>query len=61
MHGHAYVIIPIEFAAMQGTLDETLAPLRRGAADVFPQEKLEFNDVTGALRLLHSTPFEFEA
>ncbi|BBU60393.1 hypothetical protein MSC49_03280 [Methylosinus sp. C49] len=61
MYGLAYVIIPIEFASLQGALDETLAPFKRGGADVFPQEKLEFDDVTGALRLLHTTPLEFEA
>jgi len=60
VYGLAYVIIPIEFASLQGELDGALAPFRRGGADAFPHEKLEFDDVTGALRLLHTTPLEFE-
>jgi hypothetical protein len=60
MYGLAYVIIPIEFASLQGALDETLAPFKRGGADVFSHDKLEFDDVTDTLRLLHTTPLEFE-
>ncbi|WP_442754255.1 hypothetical protein ACNHKD_14850 [Methylocystis sp. JAN1] len=59
MYGLAYVIIPTEFASLQGVLDEALAPFRRGGPDEFPREKLAFDDVTDALRRLHDARFEF--
>lgn len=59
MYGLAYVIIPTELASLQGVLDEALAPFRRGGPDDFSREKLDFDDVTEALRRLHAARFEF--
>jgi hypothetical protein len=59
MYGLAYVIIPTEFASLQGALDEALTPFRRGGRDDFPREKLAFDDVTDALRRMHEARFDF--
>jgi hypothetical protein len=59
MYGLAYVIIPTEFASLQGVLDEALAPFRRGGPEDFPREKLAFDDITEALRKLHAARFGF--
>lgn len=59
MYGLAYVIIPTEFASLQGVLDEALAAFRRGGSDDFPRENLAFDAVTDALRKLHASRLEF--
>lgn len=56
MYGIAYVIIPTEFASLQGVLDEALAPFRRGGVGDLPHEPLAFDDVTEELRRLHRLP-----
>lgn len=60
MYGLAHVIIPTAFTSLQATLDETLAPFKRGGADDFPSDKLAFEDVTEALQKNHRTKFEFD-
>jgi hypothetical protein len=60
MYGLAHVIIPTAFTSLQATLDETLAPFKRGGADDLPRDKLAFDDVTEALQKSHRTKFEFD-
>jgi hypothetical protein len=59
MYGLAYVIIPARFESLQAELDQTLAPFRRGGEDVFPRERLAFDDATKDLRLLHGARFRY--
>ena len=59
MYGLAYVIIPARFESLQAELDRTLAPFRRGSEDLFPRERLAFEDATEELRLLHRRRFRY--
>ena len=61
MYGLAYVFIPQEFASLQSELDQTLAPFKRGGEDVFPRDKLAFDDATEALARLHRCRFRYNA
>jgi hypothetical protein len=59
MYGLAYVIMPARFESLQAELDRTLAPFRRGSEDLFPRERLAFEDATEELRLLHRRRFRY--
>src|SRR4051794_1935438 len=59
LYALAYVIIPTRFQSLQAVLDASLAPFRRGGPDLFPLDRLTFDDVTEKLRVLQTKQLSF--